>query len=57
MLKRKPANEFYQKLPDYKGEYEPRQSKTDFESEKEVLMEVDKNLVEKRRSERIYNAL
>ena len=38
MLKRKPANEFYQKLIYYKNEYEFMQNNVDFESAREILM-------------------
>ena len=35
MLKRKPANEYYQNLPYYEGEYKPKQKNIDFESVKQ----------------------
>ena len=41
MLKRLPANENYQMLPYYEVEYKPKQNTIDFESAKEVLMEID----------------
>ena len=52
MLK-KPAIDCYQMLPHYIGENKPRQNNNDFESAKEVLLEADKRLVEKRLFERI----
>ena len=57
MLKRRPVNENYQMLPYYEGEYRLKQNNIDFESAKEVLMEVVKKMVEKSRIERIYNAI
>ena len=57
MLKRKPANEYHQKLPHYESKYEPKQNNIDFESAKKVLMEADKKIAEKRRFERIYHAI
>ena len=41
-------------LPYYLGEYEARQNNIDFESSKEVLIETDEKMVEKRRYEKIY---
>ena len=49
MLKRKPANDCYQMLPYYLGEYEPRQNNIVFESSKEALNETDEKMVEKKR--------
>ena len=57
MLRRKPPNEKHQMLPYYEGKYIHRQDNIDFESAREVLMEVDKKMVEKRRIEMIYNAI
>ena len=57
MLKRKPPNEKHQMLPYFEGNYEPMQNNIDFESAKEILMKADKKMVEKRRFERIYNAI
>ena len=53
MLKRKPANEYYQMLPYYEGKYEPRQKYIDFDSASKVLMKKDDKTVVKRRFERI----
>ena len=53
MLKRKPPNEYHQMLPYYEGIYEAKQNNFDFESAKEILMEEDYEMVEKRRFERI----
>ena len=44
-------------LPYYIGEYQPKQNNIDFESAKEILMEEDYKMIEKRRFERIYNAI
>ena len=57
MLKRKPPNEYHQMLPHYVGKYEPKQNIINFESAKEILMKEDYKMIEKRRFERIYNAL
>ena len=57
MLKRKPPNEYHQMLPYYVGKYEHTQKNIDFESAKEILMKEDYKMVEKRRFERIYNAM
>ena len=51
MLKRKPANEYHQMLPNYEGKYESRQNKIVFESAKEVLMTAVQPMFEKRRFE------
>ena len=53
ILKWKPANEFYQMLCYYKGEYEPKQTNIDFESAGKLLMKEDDQLAVKRRFERI----
>ena len=52
-LERKPPNENHQMHP----QYENKQNNIDFDSAKEVLMEVDKKMFEKRRFQRIYNAI
>ena len=57
MLKRKPPNEQHPMLPHYEGEYKPKQNNIDFESAKNILMKEDYKMIEKRRFERIYNAL
>ena len=57
MLKRKPPNEYHQMLPHYVGKYEPKQNNIDFESAKDTLMKEDDKMVEKRRFERIYDAI
>ena len=56
MLKKKPANNFHQTLPDYKSGYEPEQNTIDFESASEILMKECKVVVQ-RRYERIYNMI
>ena len=48
MLKRQPPNEKHQMLPYYKGEYEAKQNKIDFESARELLMRKDDEMVVKR---------
>ena len=57
MLKIKPPNEQHQRLPHYKGVYEPRHINIDFESAKEILMKEDNKMIVKRRFERIYNMM
>ena len=57
MLKRKPVNQYHHILPYYIGEYEPKQNNVAFKSAKEVLIEADKNMFEKRHFERINNAI
>ena len=56
-LKRISPNEKHQMLPYYIGEYQPKQNNIDFESAKEILMKEDYKMIEKRRFERIYNAI
>ena len=53
VLKRKPANENYQMLPYYEGEYKPKQNNIDFESAREILMNEDYEMVVKRRFEAV----
>ena len=53
MLKIKPANENYQMLHDYEGQYEPRQNNIDFESARDILMNESDKTVVKRGFERI----
>ena len=57
MVKRNPANEYYQMLPFYEGENKPKQNIIDFESAKEVLTEEAYKMVVRRRFERIYNIM
>ena len=57
MLKRKPPNQYHQMLPYYGGKYEPKQNNIDFESAKNILIEADKKMIEKRRFERINNMM
>ena len=58
MLKRKkPPNEKHQMLPCYKGIYETRHINIDFESAKKFLMKEYYKMVEKRRFERLYDAI
>ena len=57
MLKRKRPNKYRQMLPYYEGVYEPKQKNIDFESTKNILMEVDKKMVVKRRFERLFNMM
>ena len=47
MLKRKPANQYYQTLPCYMGKHKPKQQNFDFESAREVLMEADEEWLKK----------
>ena len=56
-LKRKPANEYYQMLPYYEREYEPKQNNINFESAREILKKRDFKKLMKRRFERIYNMM
>ena len=56
-LKRISPSEKHQMLPYYIGEYQPKQNNIDFESAKEILMKEDYKMIEKRRFERIYNAI
>ena len=57
IIKMKHPNENQQMLPFYIGEYEHKQNKFDFESVKEVLMEVDEKMVVERCFERIYKSI
>ena len=57
MLKRKPPNEYHQKLPHYEGKYEPKQNNFDFASAKEMLMKKDDKMFVGRRFERINNMI
>ena len=57
MLKRHPPNENHERLPHYKGVYEPNQNKIDFESARDVLMEEDDKMVMKRRFERMNDMI
>ena len=57
MLKRKPANDYYQMLPYYIGEYELKQIIIHFESAREILTKEDMKMVVKRRFERICIAI
>ena len=57
MLKRKPPNEKHQMLPCYKSIYETRHINIDFESAKKFLMKKYYKMVEKRRFERLYDAI
>ena len=57
MLKRKPANEYYQMLPYDEGEYKPRQKNFDFESATEISMIEDSKRIVKRRFERIFKMM
>ena len=53
-IKKEPANEYYQMLPFYIGEYAPKQNIIDFESAREILMiEHYRKVVMKRRCEKI----
>ena len=47
MLKRKPANEYYQMLTYHIGQYEPKQNNIDFKSANDVLWEADKKWLRK----------
>ena len=53
MLKRHPANEKHEMLPQYQGVYEPKKNIILFVSAKETLMKEDYKMVVKRRFERI----
>ena len=57
MLKRKPANEYYQLLPYYIGEYKPKQNNIDYECARKILMKEDDKMFVKRRFERISNMM
>ena len=57
MLKRHPPIECNQMLPYQINEYEPRQNNIEFDSTKEVLVEADQEMVEKRQFESIYKAI
>ena len=57
MLRRKPANEYYQMLSYYEGKYKPEQNDIDFASARELLMKEDYKMVVERRFERIYNMM
>ena len=57
MLKRKPPNEKHEMLPNYKGEYDPKQNNIDFESAKDILLKEDGKMIIKRRFERIRNMM
>ena len=57
MLKRKPANEYHQMLPDFIDEYEPKQNNIHFEYAREILMKEDDEMVLKSRFDRIYNMI
>ena len=57
MLKRKPPNKNHEMLPYYVSEYEPKQNNINFESAQDILMKEDYKMIEKRRFERIYDAI
>ena len=44
-------------LPRYESKYVPKQNNSDFEPAKEILMEADKKMVQKRQFERIINKM
>ena len=57
MFKRKLANEFYQMLPYYIGEFVPKLNNIQFESARETLTEEVDEMVVKNCFERIYNMM
>ena len=57
LLKRKSANENYQKLLHYEGKFEPGQNIIDFECAREILMIKDDKMVVKIRFERINDMM
>ena len=57
VLKRKPANEYYQMLPYYIGEFETKLNIIDFDSATEILLTAEKPLIQKRRFERKYSMI
>ena len=57
MLKKKPANGYYQMLPYYQAKYEHKQNNFDFESARKILMTEDDKMVLERRFERINNMI